>query len=245
MVNAFENCKKASGYIQRYGLETTLVLCYDNLLQEIVEGRDKYLDELLDRVRGMIKSSTEKPCISVTILEHENPRLIGVDVSSICLSLPVVSTGFENMPDTPVCCISSLSTPEENLSAIVKGASRHYTLSNLSLPRKTMSDVTGFRWCDAIIPKGTIVWIHAQAGKHLKPNPNNLLGLALLCTEKQLSSTPYLSFGAGSRSCYGAAIASKLTSAPKTDYRNYNNVGSALVVILRDFMIKLTLRGGT
>jgi phenylacetate 2-hydroxylase len=84
-----------------------------------------------------------------------------------------------------------------------------------------------------------------------------------LHTEKSVSSTPHLSFGAGSRSCPGATIASKLTSAalfrilslykieasatepPNTDYIDYNAIKSALVAIPRDFKVKLTPRDGT
>jgi phenylacetate 2-hydroxylase len=81
--------------------------------------------------------------------------------------------------------------------------------------------------------------------------------------EKVSSSVPHLSFGAGSRSCPGATIASKLISAalfrilslykieastvepPNTDYVDYNAIKSALVAIPRDFKIKLTPRDET
>lgn len=161
--------------------------------KELRERRDKYLDELLNKVRAMIQKGTEKPCISAAILKDEETRLTGVEVSSICLSL--VSGGFETIPGTLVSCIGSLCTPEgikyqdrayeeikkcypdvrgawasefENedvpyLSAIVKEAGRYYTVSNMSLPRKTMSDV---RWGEAVIPKNTMVLINAQAGNH-------------------------------------------------------------------------------
>jgi phenylacetate 2-hydroxylase len=163
--------------------------------KELRERRDKYLDELLEKVHDMIKKGTEKPCISAAILKDEETRLTGVEVSSICLSL--VSGGFETIPGTLVSCIGSLSTPEgqrfqekayeelikvypnvkdawqvdfekENvpyLNAVVKEAGRYYTVSNMSLPRKTMSDV---RWGNAVIPKGTMVLINAQAGNHGK-----------------------------------------------------------------------------
>jgi phenylacetate 2-hydroxylase len=163
--------------------------------KELRERRDKYLNELLDKVRDMIKNGTEKPCISAAILKDEETRLTGVEVSSICLSL--VSGGFETIPGTLVSCIGSLSTPEGQmfqekayqeilkahpdmreawatdfekedvpyLNAIVKEAGRYYTVSNMSLPRKTMSDV---RWGEAVIPKGTMVLINAQAGNHGK-----------------------------------------------------------------------------
>ncbi|KAH7080613.1 cytochrome P450 [Paraphoma chrysanthemicola] len=273
--------------------------------KELRERRDKYLDELLNKVREMIKKGTEKPCISAAILKDEETRLSGVEVSSICLSL--VSGGFETIPGTLVSCIGSLSTPEgqkyqerayqeirkvypdlkdawtsefekENVpyfNAIVKEAGRYYTVSNMSLPRKTMTDV---RWGEAVIPKGTMVLINAQAGNHdvdywgpdaATFNPERWLDLpnptepSALYTEKPSSSTPHLSFGAGSRSCPGATIASKLINSalfrilslykieasesepPNTDYVDYNAIKSALVAIPRDFKIKLTPRDGT
>lgn len=70
----------------------------------------------------------------------------------------------------------------------------------------------------------------------------------------------HLSFGAGSRSCPGAIIASKLiysalfrllslykieaseTDPPNTDYVDYNAIKSALVAIPRDFKVRLVSR---
>ena len=93
-------------------------------------------------------------------------------------------------------------------------------------------------------------------------NPERWLDTSLH-SEKSSSSTPHLSFGAGSRSCPGATIASKLISAalfriislykieasttepPNTDYVDYNAIKSALVAIPRDFKVKLTPRDGT
>ncbi|KAI4947599.1 hypothetical protein J4E91_006419 [Alternaria rosae] len=273
--------------------------------KELRERRDKYLNELLDKVREMIKNGTEKPCISAAILKDEETRLTGVEVSSICLSL--VSGGFETIPGTLVSCIGSLSTPEGQiyqerayaeirkmypddaalkqawatdfeketvpyLNAIVKEAGRYYTVSNMSLPRKTMNEV---RWGDAVIPRGTMVLINAQAGNHdtdyFGPtaatfNPERWLTPptfpSSLHTPTSHTNPPHLSFGAGSRSCPGALIASKLiyaalfrllslykieasvTNPPNTDYVDYNAIKSALVAIPRDFGVRLVPRDG-
>jgi len=91
--------------------------------------RDKYLNELLQRVRDMIEKGTDKPCVrfrvndimvvetltlksqvSAAILKNEETKLSEVEVSSICLSL--VSGGFETIPGTLTSCVGSLSTPE-------------------------------------------------------------------------------------------------------------------------------------
>lgn len=288
--------------------------------KELRERRDKYLDELLNKVKDMIKKGTEKSCISAAILKDQETRLTGVEVSSICLSL--VSGGFETIPGTLVSCLGSLSTPEGQvfqdrayneikkkhqnlehawatefekedvpyLNAIVKEAGRYYTVSSMSLPRKTMSDV---KWEGAVIPKGTMVLINAQAGNHGKQityveptskphhhvHADNMLDtdywgpdaatfnperwLTSTYTETPVSSTPHLSFGAGSRSCPGAIIASKLiysalfrilslykieastSEPPNTDYVDYNAIKSALVAIPRDFKVKLIPRDGS
>lgn len=157
------------------------------------DRRDKYLNELLDRVRAMIKAGTDKPCISAAILKDEETKLSGVEVSSICLSL--VSGGFETIPGTLTSCIGSLCTPEGQrfqdaayedikrhypnikeawqqsfqvedvpyVNAIVKEAARFYTVSAMSLPRKAYADI---EWDGAVIPKGTMVLINAQAANH-------------------------------------------------------------------------------
>ncbi|KAK4993416.1 hypothetical protein LTR50_000346 [Elasticomyces elasticus] len=161
--------------------------------KELRDRRDKYLNELLDRVREMIRAGTDKPCISAAILKDEETKLTGVEVSSICLSL--VSGGFETIPGTLTSCIGSLSTPEgqvfqdrayedikrhfpqirngwENsfqneevpyLNAIVKEAARYYTVSAMSLPRKAYTDIN---WDGSLIPKGTMILINAQAANH-------------------------------------------------------------------------------
>lgn len=161
--------------------------------KELRNRRDKYLNALLSQVREMIKKGTDKPCISAAILKDEETKLTGVEVSSICLSL--VSGGFETIPGTLTSCIGSLSTAEGQVfqekayrdikrlypdvsdawrnsfqsedvpyvNAIVKEAARYYTVSAMSLPRKTVCDV---EWDGAVIPRGTMVLVNAQAANH-------------------------------------------------------------------------------
>lgn len=258
--------------------------------------RDKYLTELLDRVRDMIQKGTDKPCVSAAILKDEETKLSGVEVSSICLSL--VSGGFETIPGTLTSCIGSLSTSEGQIfqdrayedikrhypniedawanslvsedvpyvNAIVKEAGRYYTVSAMSLPRRAYQDI---EWDGAIIPKGTMVLINAQAANHSVDhfgpnaatfNPERWLSDLDPPQEIQASGIQHFSFGAGSRACSGQFIASRLlytalvrlicsfkivaseTETPNTDYVNYNQFKSALVAIPRDFKVKLIPR---
>lgn len=257
--------------------------------------RDKYLNELLDRVRDMIAKGTDKPCVSAAILKDEETRLSGVEVSSICLSL--VSGGFETIPGTLTSCIGSLSLPEGQvfqdrayedikrhypdvehaweksleiedipyINAIVKEAARYYTVSAMSLPRRAYTDI---EWDGAIIPKGTMILINAQAANHSVAHFGPDAGT--FNPERWLQGDPpeevpttgiqHFSFGAGSRMCSGQYIASRMLytalvrlicsfrivasddEPPNTDYVDYNQFKSALVAIPRDFKIKLLPR---
>lgn len=49
------------------------------------------------------------------------------------------------------------------LNAVIKEAGRYYTVSAMSLPRKTVTDVN---WDGAIIPAKTMILINAQAANH-------------------------------------------------------------------------------
>ncbi len=39
------------------------------------ERRDKYLNYLLDQVKGMIEAGTDKPCIASAIIKGDNDKL--------------------------------------------------------------------------------------------------------------------------------------------------------------------------
>lgn len=157
------------------------------------------------------------------------------------------------------------------VNAIVKEAGRYYTVSAMSLPRKTVTDI---EWDGAIIPTGTMILINAQAANHSeehfgpdakKFNPERWLvepekAHAQGWEEKPSQGIQHFSFGAGSRACSGQYIASRLLytalirilscykiiaseeEPPNTDYVDYNQFKSALVAIPRDFKVKLVPR---
>jgi phenylacetate 2-hydroxylase len=163
--------------------------------KELRGRRDAYLNLLLDKVRAMIKKGTDKPCISAAILKDEETKLTGVEVSSICLSLvsggfetiPGTLTSaigslatpegqvwqdrayadikkhYPDVRDAWTDCIHEEKVPYVN--AIIKEAGRYYTVSSMSLPRKTVTEVN---WNGAIIPPKTMILINAQAGNHGK-----------------------------------------------------------------------------
>ncbi|KAL1642522.1 hypothetical protein SLS61_009673 [Didymella pomorum] len=270
--------------------------------KELRDRRDVYLNLLLDKVRGMIENGTDKPCISSAILKDEETKLTGVEVSSICLSLvsggfetiPGTLTSCLGSLSTPAGQIFqerayadikrhypdirdawTHSYQEEKvpyLRAIIQEAGRYYTVSSMSLPRKTVTEVN---WNGAIIPPKTMILVNAQAGNHdithfgpsaatfnperwLAPiDPSHPLGPF---TELPQTSQTHLSFGAGSRACSGQHIATRLlytallrilssykivaseTHPPNTDYVDYNQFKTALVAIPRDFRVRLIPR---
>jgi phenylacetate 2-hydroxylase len=237
----------------------------DTRSKDLRQRRDTYLDLLLNKVREMIKNGTDKPCISAAILKDQETKLSGVEVSSICLSLvsggfetiPGTLTScigslsteqgqawqdraYEDIKrhypddrDAWTSCFKEETIPYIN--AIVKEAGRYYTVSSMSLPRKTVSEVN---WNGAIIPPKTMILINAQAGNHGKW-PAEIVVLAILQaltrtdvdhfgpdagsfnperwlktlnppTEAESTGLGHLSFGTGSRACSGQYLASRL-----------------------------------
>ena len=268
--------------------------------KELRDRRDRYLNFLLNKVRDMISRGTDKPCISAAILKDQETKLTGVEVSSICLSLvsggfetiPGTLTSCigslctkegqafqdkayadikRHYPDT-----SSLwqqSFQEEKVpyvNAITKEAARYYTVSAMSLPRKTVTEV---EWEGARIPAKTMVLINAQAANHDIDhfgadagtfNPERWLTFSEKDVPEEIPAQglQHFSFGAGSRACSGQHIASRLLYTalirlmscykivasedmpPNTDYVDYNQFKSALVAIPVDFKVKLIPREG-
>ncbi|KAK0374029.1 cytochrome P450 [Colletotrichum limetticola] len=264
--------------------------------KDLRERRDAYLNLLLDKVREQIKRGTDKPCISAAILKNEETKLSGVEVSSICLSLvsggfetiPGTLTSaigslatkegqawqdrayedikryYPDVREAWASCYAEEKIPYIN--AIIREAGRYYTVSSMSLPRKTVTEVN---WNGAIIPPKTMILVNAQAGNHDVRHfgddaghfdPERWLESLNPPTEKETSGVGHLSFGLGSRGCSGQYIAQRLLYAalvrllssykivaseeepPNTDYVEYNQFKTALVAIPKDFKVKLIPR---
>lgn len=268
--------------------------------KELRDRRDKYLNFLLNKVREMIKRGTDKPCISAAILKDQETKLSGVEVSSICLSLvsggfetiPGTLTScigslataegqaFQDRAyadiqrhyttTSDIWAHSFLEEKVPYVNAIIKEAARYYTVSAMSLPRKT---TTPIEWDGATIPAKTMILINAQAANHEDDhwagdghifNPDRWLTTSDTGSYEELPAQgiQHYSFGAGSRACSGQFIASRLLytalirllscykivasedQPPNTDYVDYNQFKSALVAIPRDFKVKLVPREG-
>ncbi|EXJ93610.1 hypothetical protein A1O1_02002 [Capronia coronata CBS 617.96] len=221
--------------------------------KELRDRRDRYLNFLLNKVRDMIAKGTDKPCISAAILKDQETKLTGVEVSSICLSLvsggfetiPGTLTScigslstkegqvfqeraYEDIkrhyPDLKDVWANSFQDEKvPYVNAIIKEAARYYTVSAMSLPRKTVSDID---WNGAKIPAKTMILINAQAANHdvdhFGPdgavyNPERWLNDEFVMNpsstvpeEKPGQGIQHFSFGAGSRACSGQFIATRL-----------------------------------
>lgn len=221
--------------------------------KELRDRRDRYLNFLLNKVRDMIAKGTDKPCISAAILKDQETKLTGVEVSSICLSLvsggfetiPGTLTScigslctaegqvfqdrafediqrhYPTLKDVWANSFQEEKVPYVN--AIIKEAARYYTVSAMSLPRKTVTDID---WHGARIPAKTMILINAQAANHdvdhFGPdaatfNPERWLNddfvmhpASTIPEEKPAQGIQHFSFGAGSRACSGQFIASRL-----------------------------------
>ncbi|KAL3437491.1 cytochrome P450 [Aspergillus tetrazonus] len=246
-------------YLQRCALNTTLTLCYgirmdevyNELLREILyvgsaisllrsasENLQDYIPLLvpyllLSRVREMIKKGTDKPCISAAILKDEETKLTGVEVSNGQVwqdrAYEDIKRYYPDLQDAWTAGVTEERVPYIN--AIIKEAARYYTVSSMSLPRKTVTEIN---WNGAIIPPKTMVLINAQAGitvrltldispflhhtDHFGPtgnrfNPERWLSSLDPPTEAPSQGLGHLSFGAGSRNCSGQFIASRLLYA--------------------------------
>lgn len=156
------------------------------------------------KVREMIRNGTDKPCISAAILKDEETKLTAVEVSSICLSrvsggfetilgtltacIGSLSTpegqvwqerAYEDImrhyPDIRKAWMSSHQEEKiPYINAVIKEAGRYYTVSAMSLPRKTATEIN---WNGARIPAKTMVLINAQAANDGEPSSSYFCSL--------------------------------------------------------------------
>ncbi|ODV87754.1 hypothetical protein CANARDRAFT_193664 [[Candida] arabinofermentans NRRL YB-2248] len=161
-------------------------------------------------------------------------------ITSICLTM--VSAGLDNTPlnfqyamsqfsqspsiykkarqelldcydNDPIKCWKECHTSMkcDYIVAVVKETLRLFTVLPMSLPRATTKDII---YQDAVIPKGTTLFMNAWAGNHdpkrfLKPMefiPERFLDLK---TNKLDNSLKHFSFGIGARMCLGNNLAFK------------------------------------
>ncbi|CAF4020227.1 unnamed protein product, partial [Rotaria sp. Silwood2] len=92
------------------------------------------------------------------------------------------------------------------VTALYKEILRYYTVIPMSLPRRSISDIS---YNGVIIPAGTLFYMNAFAGDYdenhfIDPytfNPERYLG--------DVDGTPHFAYGAGSRMCAGSHLANR------------------------------------
>ncbi|KAG6016087.1 hypothetical protein E4U54_002330 [Claviceps lovelessii] len=204
--------------------------------QEYRARRDKYLSDMLDRLKREIEEGTDKPCITGNILKDPEAKLNQAEIKAICLTM--VSAGLDTVPGNIVMGMAYLSTPEGQavqakalkaiydvypdgdawekclveekvpyLTAFVKETLRYWTVLPICLPRTSVEDI---RYKDAVIPAGTTFLMNAYAADYDEQRfkmPEKFVPERYL--DESDVGTPHFAFGAGSRMCVGFHLGSK------------------------------------
>ncbi|ODV98104.1 hypothetical protein PACTADRAFT_590 [Pachysolen tannophilus NRRL Y-2460] len=225
--------------------------------EELRRRRDEYMDKFFEYAQ----SSKSKNCLVNEVLLDPERNISINELKSICLTM--VSAGLDNTGLNLDYCLGHLSNAEkgyriqsiayqeilnsygsafnawkncteefscEYIVALIRETLRHMTVLPLSLPRETTKDI---HYHNAIIPKGTILFMNAYAGNHdpkYFPEPNNFMPERYLNSNLKLldgynnqngrncvncnnntggTIIPSFSFGVGSRMCSGNHLAFK------------------------------------
>ncbi|CAM9016534.1 unnamed protein product [Wickerhamomyces anomalus] len=174
----------------------------------------------------------------------EFPQVTEDELKSVCLTM--VSAGLDNTPLVLNHILGHLSQPTtgaamqevavteilkqygdletayneccaeykvDYVEALLKEGLRYFSVLPTSLPRATSKDII---YRDAVIPKGTIMFMNAFAANHDTrhfENPYYFEPLRYLDADKKLKvmeeGTNLFTFGAGSRMCAGSHLAMK------------------------------------
>ncbi|CAF2374113.1 unnamed protein product [Rotaria sp. Silwood2] len=197
--------------------------------------RDHYLEILLDGLKKDIANGTEKPCITGNILKDPSAKLNDIEIKSICLTMvsagldtvpaniifgisylssahgqEIQERAYQEIQDVyPDGDAWEKCLVEERVpyvTALYKEILRYYTVIPMSLPRRSISDIS---YNGVIIPAGTLFYMNAFAGDYdenhfIDPytfNPERYLG--------DVDGTPHFAYGAGSRMCAGSHLANR------------------------------------
>ncbi|EFW99851.1 cytochrome p450 phenylacetate 2-monooxygenase [Grosmannia clavigera kw1407] len=198
--------------------------------------RDRYLALLLDGLKQRIASSTDKPCITGTILKNPEAKLNEAEIKSICLTM--VSAGLDTVPGNLIMGLAYISTEhgqeiqkaalraieevypngdcwekclvEEKVpyvTAFVKETLRFWTVIPICLPRTSVKDIP---YETAVIPAGTTFYMNAYAANYDETRfkePKRFIPERFL--DDNESGTPHYAYGAGSRMCAGSHLANR------------------------------------
>ncbi|KAG6038319.1 hypothetical protein E4U41_004341 [Claviceps citrina] len=198
--------------------------------------RDKYLGDMLDRLKAEIAKGTDKPCITGNILKDPEAKLNLAEIKSVALTM--VSAGLDTVPGNIIMAMAYLSTEEGQavqakarkaiedvypdgdawekclveekvpyLTAFVKEVLRYWTVLPISLPRTNIRDIP---YEDAVVPAGTTFFMNTYAAHYDEARyklPEKFMPERFL-DDPELG-TPHYGFGAGSRMCVGFHLANR------------------------------------
>ena len=197
--------------------------------------RDRYLNELLNRLKEEIAEGIDRPCITGNILKDPNAVLNEAEIRSICLTM--VSAGLDTVPTNIILGIGFLTSKEGQkiqerayqeiqkvypdgdawykclveervpyVTALYKEILRYYTVIPICLPRRSIHDI---EYKGVTIPAGTSFYMNAFAGDH---DPKYFENPHIFNPDRYLgdiTGTPHFSYGAGSRMCAGSHLANR------------------------------------
>jgi phenylacetate 2-hydroxylase len=200
--------------------------------------RDAYLTKLLDVLKQRIVDGTDKPCITGNILKDPEAKLNDMEIKSICLTMVsagidtvpgnlIMALAYLSSPHGQEIqerayqeimkvyptdgeawekCLHEEKVPY--VSAFVKETLRFWTVIPISLPRKSIKDIT---WQDAVIPAGTTFYMNAWAADY---DETHFKDPTKFMPERYLdigdgAGTLHYGYGAGSRMCAGTHLANR------------------------------------
>ncbi|GFN12446.1 hypothetical protein AtubIFM56815_010683 [Aspergillus tubingensis] len=259
---------------------------------EVRKRRDKWLAAMLDGVRESLQLRTgDGKCVAKLLLTDNQDGLTQLDVKTILGGL--MSGGFETVFSTIIVAIAVLSTkqgqymqnkaysditsvynsPEEAfefcvseekcvyVSSIVKETLRFYPPLKLLPARQAFKE---FTYQEAVIPKGILVYVNAQASNRDKnvygADADDFRPDRWLKAENNIPPPCHFAFGAGSRMCTAVNFSNRVLyatilrlivsfrmvedeeSPPNIHYVHYKRDPTASNAVASDFKIRFIPR---
>ncbi|XRM44943.1 hypothetical protein ABZX51_008046 [Aspergillus tubingensis] len=259
---------------------------------EVRKRRDKWLAAMLDGVRESLQLRTgDGKCVAKLLLTDNQDGLTQIDVKTILGGL--MSGGFETVFSTIIMAIAILSTKQGHsmqdkaysdimsvynspaeafelcvseekcayVSSIVKETLRFYPPLKLLPARQTFKE---FTYQEAVIPKGVLVYVNAQAANRDKtvygPDADEFQPDRWLNAESDIPPPYHFAFGAGSRMCTAVNFSNRVLyatilrlivsfimvedeeSPPNTHYVHYKRDPTASNAVASDFKVRFIPR---
>ncbi|KAL3446366.1 cytochrome P450 [Aspergillus insuetus] len=272
-------------YLGKRGRTTTAL--------EVRARRDQWLAKMLDNVRGCMNKlrPADKKSVAEMLIENDHDGLTHQDVKTILGGL--MSGGFETIFSTAIITVGMLSSPEGQeiqrkayddimgiydtaeqafelclteekctyVIGLVKEALRFYPPLKLLPARQVYKE---FEYQGALIPKGLLVYINAQAANFDKttygPDADKFKPERWADSDLRVPPPYHFAFGAGARQCTAVNLSNRVLYAMftrlivsfhieqskdmpcNTHYIDYKQNPAASNALPSAFKVKLTAR---